>query len=986
MRASYLRENTAAMTNRSKYPGPGEVSARQAAGDEPQQWAGDQDPLVELAKIVGESTAQYRPSSRVDSQVSDRPLFPASEERGASAEQGYHDQASQGQAPRANDYSVGAAEAQEPASTQDSFAALDAVFAAPKPSASPGFVDPFADLSAAARSANASEDSVDYVSDLPPVPKAKAVPEAKPLPDATPVGQAISSADETDDLEMDDILSRDLEESLVASLNQSQVEREPISRPRAVSRATPTLDAVGLRDVRPEQTLRERLERRSEETPRPVETPPAVEPEPAPAQGAATGEPKALNELSQSDYDSWRAERAAERATAAAASSQPVPPVPAPTIEEPAIAPQLRGSLDDVAPVKPAVAAAPVTPAAKPAVIAAPAVAVAPPVNEPVAFEPDMAAFAMDTGAELAGERLAVAEASAEETVIPAKHLEDALLAEFSLDDDVQAPVITEPAAPHAERDIARELEASVDDIFADEIAQEPARVPQPELESDLAAELNEIERMSAGFEQAAQENDPFVNDGEDAWQLDESVANDTSLDEMSWPAAAEKLAQTEAAHQEALNASKQQGSDITPPPGGYDLDAVAQAMRKADPSLDGGVLPQAVPRVSVEAPVEEVTTGRSGLRKGLMAAASIAAIVVVGGAGLFLFDFGGTGGDATPPPIIHADASPMKETPSPSDQPTTDTAKVFSPQEAAQPVSGEKMVQREDATVTPLPPAADETDTVRSNALDINPTKKVRTVIVRPDGTIVQNTDTGAGAISISQPRIVTSTSVRNSNPQNTGSTTPAVVTASSGQWSPLPGETQSTTRQVTTASVTRDTQNGFANAVSPAASQSTRNALLSVSVVPQSKPSVPASVSTGSAVRSNTLAPLQSQTPARTNNAPLNLTGNQGAQTAALSSQPVAATPTPGQGVLGEIPTGTYIVQVASVRTVDDARGQIRSYNRRYPNLMALVTPVITRADLGDKGVFYRIQVPFDGATSANTFCGEFKTAGGDCYVRRN
>ncbi|WP_189437149.1 SPOR domain-containing protein [Pseudovibrio japonicus] len=972
------------MTNRSKYPGPGEVSARQAAGDEPQQWAGDQDPLVELAKIVGESTAQYRPDSRVESQVSDRPLFPVSEERGASAEQG-----SQDQSPVANDYSVGAVEAQEPASTQDSFAALDAVFAAPKPSASPEFVDPFADLSAAARPADALGDSVDYVSDLPPVPKAKAVPEAKLLPDSTSVGQAISGSEVSEEPEMDDILSRDLEESLVASLNQSQVEREPNSRPRAVSRATPTLDAVGVRDVRPEQTLRERLERRGDEAPRPVETSRAAEPAPAPApaQSAATNEPKALNELSQSDYDSWRAERAAERATAAAASAKPVPPVPPvhapePKIEEPAIAPQLRGSLDDIAPVKPA------TPV-KPEIAAAPAVAAAAvtsPVIEPVAFEPDMAAFALDTGAELAAERATAPEVSAEETVIPAKHLEDALLAEFSLDDDLHAPVAAEAAAPHVERDIASELEASVDDIFADEIAQEPVSAPGPELEANLAAELNEIERMSADFEQAAEENDPFVNDGEDAWQLDESVANDPSLDEMSWPAAAEKLAQTEAAHQEALNAAKKQGADVTPPPGGYDLDAVAQAMRKADPSLDGGVLPQAVPRVSAEPPVEEEVTGRSGLRKGLMAAASIVAIAVVGGAGFFMFDFGGTASDATPPPIIRADTSPMKETPSPSEQPTTDTAKVFSPQEAAQPVSGEKMVQREDAAVTPLPPAADETDTVRSNAFDINPTKKVRTVIVRPDGTIVQNNSTGSGTVSSSRPRVVTSATVRNSNPQTTGSTTPAVVTTPSNQWSPLPDETLNTTRQVTTASVTRETQNAFATAPTTTSSQNTRNALLGVSVVPQSKPSVPASVSPGSSVRSNTLAPLQSQAPARTSSAPLNLTGNQGARTAAVSSQPVASTPTPGQGVLGEIPSGTYIVQVASVRTVEDARGQIRSYNRRYPNLMALVTPVITRADLGDKGVFYRIQVPFDGPTSANTFCGEFKTAGGDCYVRRN
>ncbi|QUS54002.1 SPOR domain-containing protein [Pseudovibrio brasiliensis] len=943
------------MTNRSKYPGPGEVSARQTAGDEPQQWAGDQDPLVELARIVGESTAQYRPSSRVESQVSERPLFPKSDERSASAPV-------EPSAPQVDDYSVGAAETNEPASTQDSFAALDAVFASPKPSASTGHADPFADLSSAALTSGASGDAVDYVSDLPPVPKAKSVPEPKPLPASAPVSgdvpaepapvrQPVTAADFTAEPEMDDILSRDLEESLVASLNQSQVEREQTVRPqRTVSRATPTLDAVGARDVRPEQTLRERLERRNAE-PRPVTTPRPAEP----AAVAPSVEPRALNELSQSDYDSWRAERAAERATAAAAAVQAAP-APEPKVEAAPVEPQLRGTHDDVAPAA-----------------------------ENISFEPDMAAFAADTGAELEGEHITAAEAPAQETVIPAGHLEDALMAEFSLEGEEQPTVVAEPVAPAPERDIAQQIEESVDDIFADEIAQEPEPEPEPELEPEVAAELNEFERMSAGFEQAAQEIDPFANEADEAWQLDESVTNDTSLDEMSWPAAAEKLAQTEAAHQEALSAAKKQPEDQTPPPGGYDLDAVAQAMRKEDPSLDGGVLPQAVPRVSVDVPVEEEAGRSGGLRKGLMAASLIGGIVVIGGAGLFMFDFGGTGGDATPPPIIRADASPMKEMPSPSAQPkNNDQAKVFTPEEASQPATGEKMVQREDAPVTPLPPAASETDTAKSSVFDVNPTKKVRTVIVRPDGTIVQREGTASAAPAPEQPRIVTST-VRNTNPQNTASVVPATQPASTGQWDPLPGENQSANQQAA-ANTTTSLQDAFANA--PVATPTEqRNTLLGVSVVPQSKPYVVASANTGSnTVRSSTLTPLQPQPTSRASNAPLNLTGSQNTQTAAVNPQAIAPTPTPGAGVVGEIPAGTYIVQVASVRTVEDARGQIRRYNSRYPNLMALVTPVITRADLGDKGIYYRIQVPFDGPTSANTFCGEFKSAGGDCYVRRN
>ncbi len=946
------------MTNHSKYSGPGENSARQNAGDEPQQWAGDQDPLVELARLVGESAAQYRSGSRVESEVSGRPLFPTNDESSASAAQ------APARASHSNDYPVGAAETHEPAQTPDSYAALDAVFAssherAPAPSA-----DPFAELSTDALSAGTPDDGVDYVSDLPPVPKARPVPQPKPLPASREIAEtpqprpAVSAAGVSADTEMDDVLSRDLEESLVASLSLGAVEREQAPRPqRSVSRATPTLDAVGARDVRPERSLRERLERRNADVPPVTEAPrteaprverPVVTPAPAPVVPSA--EPKALNELSENDYDRWRAERAAQRASAAAATPKATRSVVEPAPQERPAEPQLRGAIDEITPAASAAAS----------------------------FEPDMAAFAMDTGAELEGEHIAADDEQGQETVIPARHLEEALMAEFSLDDEPsQAAVIAEPFEPQVAEP---SFEESVEDIFADEIAREPEPEPEPELEPEVAAELNEFERMSAGFEQAAQEIDPFASEGDDAWQLDESVANDESLDEMSWPAAAEKLAQTEAAHQEAMNAARKQAEDQSPPPGGYDLDAVAQAMRQEDPSLDGGVLPQPVPRVSVlEQAEDDAALAGTGKRKGLLAAASVAAILVVSGAGFFLFDFGGSGGDATPPPVIRADASAMKEVPAPSAQPKNDTAKVFTPQEASEPVNGEKMIQRENAPVTPLPPAASETDTADTpRVYDVNPTKKVRTVIVRPDGTIVQREPVAAPA-----PRITTS-SVRNGNPQVVTST--PVPSANSGQWAPLPGESQSALQQNANATAQPSLQDAFANA-GPAAPASNRPALAGVSVVPQSKPFVTASANTGSSVRSNTLAPLRSQPSSQPRaNAPLNLTGSQGTQSAGVNARPVAPTPTPGNGVVGEIPAGTYIVQVASVRSIDQAKGQIRSYNRRYPNLMALVTPVITRADLGDKGVYYRIQVPFDGPTSANTFCGEFKSAGGDCYVRRN
>ena len=48
---------------------------------------------------------------------------------------------------------------------------------------------------------------------------------------------------------------------------------------------------------------------------------------------------------------------------------------------------------------------------------------------------------------------------------------------------------------------------------------------------------------------------------------------------------------------------------------------------------------------------------------------------------------------------------------------------------------------------------------------------------------------------------------------------------------------------------------------------------------------------------------------------------------------------------------------------------------------------SPSIKRADLGEKGVYYRAMVgPFGTSEEASQFCGNLKSAGGQCVVQRN
>ena len=47
----------------------------------------------------------------------------------------------------------------------------------------------------------------------------------------------------------------------------------------------------------------------------------------------------------------------------------------------------------------------------------------------------------------------------------------------------------------------------------------------------------------------------------------------------------------------------------------------------------------------------------------------------------------------------------------------------------------------------------------------------------------------------------------------------------------------------------------------------------------------------------------------------------------------------------------------------------------------------PLIKRADLGEKGVYYRAMVgPFASSEEAAQVCGNLKTAGGQCVVQKN
>jgi hypothetical protein len=91
-------------------------------------------------------------------------------------------------------------------------------------------------------------------------------------------------------------------------------------------------------------------------------------------------------------------------------------------------------------------------------------------------------------------------------------------------------------------------------------------------------------------------------------------------------------------------------------------------------------------------------------------------------------------------------------------------------------------------------------------------------------------------------------------------------------------------------------------------------------------------------------------------------------------------AAQASPGGG-------GTYVVQVSSQRSEADAQASYRALQGKFPSVLGSRAPLIKRADLGDKGVYYRAMVgPFASSEEAAQVCGNLKTAGGQCVVQKN
>jgi hypothetical protein len=374
---------------------------------------------------------------------------------------------------------------------------------------------------------------------------------------------------------------------------------------------------------------------------------------------------------------------------------------------------------------------------------------------------------------------------------------------------------------------------------------------------------------------------------------------------------------------------------------------------------------------------------------RNLIVVATVLALAVVGGISFAMF--GPSGPTTGAPPLIAADGGPTKITPedtaaadtdaqnkliydrvnsgeaaanndttlvTPGDGPINDVAtddtgnnaisRVIIPGgpgiDAPATDDALRLDNQQDAVVPPVADApADSITALAANdsgnpdAIEPIGPRKVRTVVVKPDGTIVSSNAADEGtppADETAAPTTATTTAKAPPAPASVTDDT-AAIAGNGGQDLPI---TDAPDASATT---------GVASSEPPPVADPPPTKIVEAKPLP--KPPAETKVATAEATNPD---------------APLDLSKNAPASAAA---------------------SGGTLVQISSQKSEDAARATYRELQARYPNILGRYDVNIQRADVPDRGTFYRVRVGPFSAGDAQRLCDDLKSAGGDCVLAK-
>ncbi len=318
--------------------------------------------------------------------------------------------------------------------------------------------------------------------------------------------------------------------------------------------------------------------------------------------------------------------------------------------------------------------------------------------------------------------------------------------------------------------------------------------------------------------------------------------------------------------------------------------------------------------------------------RIGITAIAGVFALAVLGTAGALGYRavFGPSSAPVNPP-VIKADNAPSKIVPT---TPNKDAGKTITDR-VGNNGNGqiEKLLSREEQPVPVTPAPAGSTNsafppTQAGNAPAmgsgvVGDPKKIRTIAIRPD-----QANGGADVAP-----------------------TPAAVSAAD----PTPRPISVTPRPIATTS----------EPARPAPQAQPPRQVAAQPAQPAAAPAAPAP---------------------RHSNAPLSLNPNAGPAQAQARPERVASTAPAAAAPPQAASSGGYAVQVSAQRSEADAQAAFRALQGKFPSQLGGRQPVIRRADLGAKGIYYRAMVVVGSNSEAGEFFSSLKAAGGSCIIQRN
>ncbi|MBZ9794718.1 SPOR domain-containing protein [Mesorhizobium sp. ES1-4] len=384
-----------------------------------------------------------------------------------------------------------------------------------------------------------------------------------------------------------------------------------------------------------------------------------------------------------------------------------------------------------------------------------------------------------------------------------------------------------------------------------------------------------------------------------------------------------------------------------------------------------------------------EQEAARSSGRRGLFVAAIVGAVAVAGGLGAFALSLGGKGGSEAPV-IVKADNSPIKvkpENPGGTVVPNQDNKvydAVVKGAKPAEPVQQKLVTNAEEPVdvkakdparavdlspgqnvaagtnggdvstagaapadnAAPTPKSEDriaqvlqEADKGTNNDIVAVAPRKVRTMVVKPDGSLMAREDSAPAApqVAAAEPT--------DPAPQHV---------APAGQ----AGADQAHADQ-THSDQTGTDQTGT---VAPAAAQAADEPALK-----------PAAKAEAKAQSVNTPAKV-AIAPQRPSDQPVDVVGE-------VKPDQVASID-PASTATG---SGSWSMQIASQPTVESAQSTYQDLQRRYGAVLSGRTANIVKAEIAGKGTFYRVRVPAQSRNDAINLCTSYKAAGGNCFVSR-